>query len=114
LINYNNKEFHNELAEFNKRLEQLNLDLESKEEREKCMIDSEHLKLENKILKLINLNEANLKKNVSDRMNAYEKGVDEETRSLKEHITNIKKQVDLKYIEDSKELEFKLADLERK
>jgi hypothetical protein len=29
--------------------------------------------------------------NVSDRMDTYEKGVNEETRSLKEHITNIKK-----------------------
>jgi hypothetical protein len=29
--------------------------------------------------------------NVSDRMGTYEKGVNEETRSLKEHITNIKK-----------------------
>ena len=44
--------------------------------------------------------------NVSDRMDIYEKGVNEETRSLKEHITNIKKQIDLKYIEDTKELSF--------
>jgi hypothetical protein len=29
--------------------------------------------------------------NVRDRMDTYEKGVNEETRSLKEHITNIKK-----------------------
>lgn len=88
--------------------------MESKEEREKCMIDSEHLKLETKILNLIKLNELNLKTSVNDRMNAYEKSVDDETLSLKEHITNIKKQVDLKYVEDTKELAFKLADLERK
>jgi hypothetical protein len=55
------------------------------------MIDSEHLKLETKILNLIESNEKNLKINVSDRMDTYEKGVNEETRSLKEHITNIKK-----------------------
>ena len=65
--------------------------MESKEEREKCMIDSEHLKLETKILNLIKLNELNLKNSVNDRMNAYEKSVDDETLSLKEHISNIKK-----------------------
>jgi hypothetical protein len=68
-----------------------NLDLESKEEREKCMIDSEHLKLEMRILELINKNEANLKENVNDRMTKHEQGVNDETRSLKDHITNIKK-----------------------
>ena len=55
------------------------------------MIDSEHFKLETKILNLININELNLKTNVSDRMDAYEKSVNEETRSLKDHISNIKK-----------------------
>ena len=54
------------------------------------MIDSEHFRLETKILNLINLNELNLKTNVSDRMDAYEKSVNEETRSLKDHISNIK------------------------
>ena len=88
--------------------------MESKEEREKCMIDSEHHKLELRILELINKNEINLKENVNDRMTKYEQGVNDETRSLKDHITNIKKQVDLKYIEDTKELAFKLAELERK
>ena len=78
------------------------------------MIDSEHLKLEMRILELINQNETNLKENVNDRMTKYEQGVNEETSSLKDHITNIKKQVDLKYIEDTKELAFKLAELERK
>ena len=88
--------------------------MESKEEREKCMIDSEHHKLELRILELINKNEINLKENVNDRMTKHEQGVNDETRSLKDHITNIKKQVDLKYIEDTKELAFKLAELERK
>lgn len=78
------------------------------------MIEYEHDKLEKKLMDLISQGEINYKNETNKRMSTFENDVKLETHMLQERITTIKQQIDLKYIEDMKELAFNLADIERK